>query len=230
MDEADTMVHAVEARGIKFNYGTQRRFMPLYKRLRQLIAAGELGDLQCVIAHFGAAAALWGLTHAADLLLFLAGDPPVEFVQGTIICKDEDWEGNRLHTDPAIASGYVRFANGVHGYLTVGTGAEVEICGTKGKLRTLNNGAACHWRRVTEPYRILEDTPFPDVPRESGTLNGIEDIAEALDSGRETQGSIQCARRSLEMLLGMIESHRLGGRRVPLPLENRSLYVGRADW
>ena len=45
---------------------------------------------------------------------------------------------------------------------------------------------------------------------------GILDIAEALDEDRETKGPVQLARRSQEMLMGIIESHRLGGLRVSL--------------
>jgi len=230
MAEADAMVEAVEKHGVKFNYGTQRRYMRFYRQMRELIDAGEIGDVQCVIAQYGVSAALWGLTHAADMLMYLAGDPEIDFVQGTIICNENDWEGNRLNADPGIASGYVRFANGVHGYNTAGTGSEFEVCGTKGKLRTLNNGMSCHFRKASEYPRILEDVPFPKVQRESGTVMGIKDIAEALDTGRETEGPIQLARRSQEMLMGIIESHRLGGVRVQLPMVNRALYVGRLNW
>ncbi len=230
MAEADAMVDAVERHGVKFNYGTQRRFTLLYHKMRQIIDTGELGDLQCVIAHFGVGSALWGLTHAADMLMFLAGDPAAEFVQGTIMCNDEDWDGNRLNTDPRIASGYVRFANGVHGYTTASTGTELEVCGSQGKLRTLNNGFGCRLRKATKHAHVLEDVPFPEVPHGSGTVGGIQDIAEALDSGRETQGPIHLARRSQELMMGIIESHRLGGARVPLPMENRALYVGKLDW
>jgi len=112
MEEADAMVKAVEKYGVKFNYGTQRRYMPFYRKMRELIDSDEIGDVQCVIAQYGVSSALWGLTHAADMLLYMAGDPEVDFVQGTIVCNDEDWEGNRLNTDPGIASGYVRFSNG----------------------------------------------------------------------------------------------------------------------
>ena len=230
MQEADAMVDAVERNGTKFNYGTQRRFMPFYRKMRELIDAGEIGDVQCVIAQYGATSALWGLTHAADMLLYLAGDVEIDFVQGSIICDPEDWDGNRLNTDPAIAGGYVRFSNGVHGYNTAGTGPEFEVCGTKGKMRTINNGMVCQFRKASESSRILEEMPFPEVPRESGTEMGIKNLAEALDTGEETQGPIQLARRSQEMLMGMIESDRLGGMRVSLPMVNRGLYVGRPDW
>ena len=94
------MVDIVQKHGVKFNYGTQRRYMPIYRKVRELVDAGEIGDVQCSIAQYGASSALWGLTHAADMLLFLAGDPEVDFVQGAIICNDSDWDGNRLNVDP----------------------------------------------------------------------------------------------------------------------------------
>lgn len=230
MEEADAMVDACERYGVKFNYGTQRRYMPLYKTMRKMIANGELGDIHCVIGHCGVGSALWGHTHTSDMLMFLAGDPEIDFVQGAIVAKEEDWEGNRLNTDPGIANGYVRFKNGVHAYIVAGGGFEFEVSGTKGKLRTLNNGILAQWRRVEEPWHILKEVPFPDVQHASGTVKGIEDIVEALDAGRETQGPVHLARRSQEMLMGFIESHRQGGMRVTLPVANRGLYVGRKDW
>jgi predicted dehydrogenase len=230
MEEADVMVEACERYGVRFNYGTQRRYMPLYQKLREMIEGGELGEVQCVIGHCGVGAALWGHTHTSDMLMFLAGDPKVSFVQGAIVAKDEDWEENRLKTDPGIASGYVRFQNGIHAYIVAGSGYEFEVSGTKGKLRTLNNGTLCQWRRVEEPWNLLEETPFPDVPRESGTVNCIKDMIEAIEIGRETLGNVGLARRSQEMIMGFIESHRQGGARVPLPLVNRGLYVGRENW
>ena len=229
MEEADAMVAAVEKHGVKFNYGTQRRYMAIYRQMRELIDAGELGDIHAVIAQYGASYALWGLTHAADMLLFLSGDPETEFAQGTIICSDDDWDGNRLNVDPPVTSGYVRFANGAHGYNTVGSGGEYEVSGSEGKLRTLNNGFTCEYRKMRH-HCIYEAIPFPEVPRHSGTEMGIKNIAEALDTDSETQGPVHLARRSQEMLMGMIESHRLGGARVSLPMENRGLYVGRDSW
>jgi predicted dehydrogenase len=228
MEEADIIVDIVQKHGVKFNYGTQRRYMPIYRKIRELVDAGEIGDVQCSIAQYGASSALWGLTHAADMLLFLAGDPEVDFVQGAIICKDSDWDGNRLNVDPGIASGYIRYSNGVHGYNTAGTGPEYEVCGTGGKIRIQNNSREIQFRKKDGTF--FEEVPFPETSRATGTVMGITDIAEALDEDRETKGPLHLARRSQETLMGMIESHRLGGKRVSLPMENRSLYVTRDNW
>ena len=225
MEEADAMVRACEANGVKFNYGTNRRYTPMFWKMRELIESGEIGDLECVICHCGAGSAQWTHTHTSDMMMYLAGDPEVESVQGTVTYNDSDWEGNRLNTDPGLTMGYVKFKNGVHGYQLVAGGYEFEVSGSKGKLRTLQNGTGLQ-RRVQqgEPHRV------EGIPHESGTVNCIKDLLEAISTGRETRGNLQLARRSQEIIFGLIESHRQGGKRVTLPLANRSLYVGRRDW
>ena len=230
MAEADAMVEAVEKHHVKFNYGTQRRYVPLYSEVRRIVESGELGKIDCVIAQQGTSAALWGLTHGADLMLHLVGDPEVDFVQGTALCEEDDWEGHRLKADPGIAAGYVLFSNGIHGYFTAGRGVEFEVCGTEGKIRTFDNGLSWRLRKPSGDGQTMEDAAIPDIPLESGTVNGILDIAEALDTGRETRGPAHLARRSQEMLMGIILSHRLGGIRIPLPMAHRELYVGRDGW
>lgn len=230
MEEADRMVEACERNDVRFNYGTQRRYAPLYRKIRELIEAGELGEVQAVIAHCGMSSAFWGLSHAADMLLFLAGDGEIDFVQGTIVVDEAAWDRNQLNADPAIASGYVRFQNGVHAYLTASSGYEFEVSGTNGKIRTLSNGKGAQWRQTRGQWRELEEVPFPEAPIESGTMHLIQDLVEALETGRDTQGPIQFARRSIEILFGIIESSRQEGRRVPLPLANRSLYVASPNW
>ena len=60
---------------------------------------------------------------------------------------------------------------------------------------------------------------------ESGTLRGMEDIVQALDCDGDTQGNLQLACRSQEMIFAMVESSRRGGARVDLPLENRALSI-----
>ena len=231
MKEADAMVEACEKHNVKFNYGTYRRYCDLYHKMRELIENGELGKIQCVIGECRGGAAQWVLSHAADMILYLAGDPEVEFVQGTTTAKDDDWEGDKLYIDPGINSSYVKFRNGVHGYMVAGGAYEFEVLGTKGRARTLNNGLGGQlWKCGGQQWDILEEFPFPDVNIESGTVGCIEDLVNAIEDDGETLGNIHLTRRSQEIILAIIESHRRGGMRITLPMENRNLYVGRKDW
>jgi scyllo-inositol 2-dehydrogenase (NAD+) len=230
MEEADTMVAACEQHGVHFNYGTQRRYIPLYRTLRELIDTGGVGHPQALIAHCGIGAALWSHTHTADMLMYLAGDSEIDYVQGTVHAGDEDWDGERLTTDPGIPMGYARCRNGIHAYMVAGFGFDFEVSGSEGTLRTLNDGMSVQWRRAQEPWRLLEEAAFLDVPRESGTVNGLRELVSALDGQGETTGGIQRARASLEMVFGIVESHRRGGARVRLPLANRQLAIRPEGW
>jgi predicted dehydrogenase len=230
MAEADAMAAACERHGVFFNYGTQRRYIPLFRKMREIVEAEGVGRLQMVLGYCGVSAALWGHTHTTDMLMFLAGDPEVEFVQGSVNASEVDWEGDRLTRDPGVPMGYIRFRNGVHGYMVAGGGDEYEVRGSGGTLRTLNGGAGVEWRRAREPWGILEPEPFPEVPWSSGTVNGLRELIAALDGGAAPRGGIRRAQASQEILFGLVESHRRGGARVPLPLANRELTIRPEGW
>ena len=224
MAEADVMAAALSKHGVLFNYGTQRRYTRMYRNVREMIADGKIGELQAVIAHCGASSAQWGHTHAADMLLFLAGDGHVDWVQGSARFEDGDWDGDRLTVDPPIEAGTIRFANGVTGSLVPAGGYEFEASGTEGKLRTLSNGSSYSWRRIGDDGD-LQEVSAPTVPIESGTLRAIDDLVRALDDGKGTQGGFELASRSQEIVMGLVASHRANGARVTLPLADRTMTI-----
>lgn len=230
MGEADDLVAACEDAGVLFNLGVNRRFVPLYRRVRELVADGEIGELRAVVAHCGGGSALWSLSHAADMLCFLAGDPGVDWVQGDADFAERDLDGDRLRHDPAVSVGHVAFADGVRGYLTRAGGWEFEVDGTAGKIRTLNNGSGATLRREGEEWGLLAEEPFPEVRQRSGTLGCIEDLVAALDGDGSTSAPVGVAATGQEVCLGWLTSHRRGGERVGLPLENRAFGVYPEDW
>ena len=226
MEEADAMVKVCEKNNVKFNLGTQRRYTPGYIKMREIVESGEIGERRSVIA-YTSGAALWGYTHAADMLLFFAGDSEAEYVQGNVEVEDSDFEDNRTEVDPAIVMGYVRFKNGTHGVSIPGSAYEFEVECTDGVVRSLNNGNQFQLRKQTGESNELGDVDFPSYERKSGTVGCIEDIVDAIDTGRQTQGNIHLARISTEITFGIVDSQRQKGLRVTMPMQNRGLYLGR---
>ena len=226
MAEADAMLEVCEKNRVKFNLGTQRRYTPGYIKMREIVESGEIGERRSVIA-YTSGAALWGYTHAADMLLFFAGDSEVEYVQGNVDVEDSDFDDNRTENDPPIVMGYVRFKNGTHGVSIPGSAYEFEVACSDGAVRSLNNGNEFQVRRRSEESGGLEQIDFPDYERKSGTVGCIEDIVDAIDTGGETHGNIHLARMSTELTFGLVDSQRQKGTRVTMPMQNRDLYLGR---
>ncbi len=226
MEEADAMYDACEQYGVKFNLGTQRRFSPGYIKMREIVESGEIGERRSVIAYSGGGA-LWSYTHAADMLLFLASDSDVEYVQGNVAVDDADFEDNRTESDPGIVMGYVRFKNGAHGISLLGSAYEFEVDCSEGIVRSLNNGQSFQLRKRGGEFNAILDAEFPPFERKSGTVGCIEDIVAAMDADQETRGNIRLARISTEITFGIVDSQRQKGARVYMPMENRSLYLGR---
>jgi len=227
--EMDLMRDMYRETKIAFNYGAQRRYMPLYAKVRELVGDGCIGAMEAIIAHCGVSSAQWSLTHATDMLLYLAGDVPVKFVQGTMMVDDADWEGDILKKDGSICSGYIHFENGIHAYLSASGGWEFEVSGSLGKIRTLNNSSGYQVRRKNEAGQF-EEVDVPEIEICGGTQRGIEDLVRALDIDGPTAGNLEVACQSQEVIFSLAESHRRGGERIDLPLRNRQLAIAPDDY
>lgn len=226
--EADAVRAAVQRHGTKFNMGTLRRWHPGMTTARQMIEAGAIGSLHSVISYTNGAL-LHSASHYLDTMLFLAGDPGVQWVQGNVLNSDFDPQADRCETDLS-GMGIIRFSNGVLGYLLTTTLiAEFEVTGSEGVIRARNN--LLHWdlrqaehigRRGWTLHNIRQ---FPHFERTSPTVAVIRDLVQAIETDGETRGGIDIAHLNTEIAFAIIESHRRGGARVTLPLENRDFYM-----
>jgi predicted dehydrogenase len=226
--EGDAMTAAVERHGVKFNTGTLRRWAPGMEKVREIIAGGALGDLEAVVTY-----CVGGMLHSAshffDLLLYLAGDPEVEWIQGTVSEPDFDPAAPRWDQDLS-GVGLMRLTNGVMGHiLNTSLWCDFEAICHDGAIRMMNNGVDFEVRR-RQPvsggrYHEFHPEPFPAYERTSATVRLINDLVHALDTDGETRQGVRKAVQTAEIAFGLIESHRQGGARVSIPLARRDFWM-----
>jgi predicted dehydrogenase len=230
LEEADRLAAAAERHRVAFNMGTNRRWHPGYEAMRAAIAGGDLGRLQSLIVYSGGA--LFNTTsHYFDLVQWLNGDQPVVWVQGFLPKGDSVLDGEELTEDPA-AEGVVAFANGVTAHvLRTSLPSEHQAVCERGVLTAMNNGAELALRRMEGDGRgrRFVTAPAPPFAPASSTLRLIEDLVHALDTGAPTRGGVRVAHTNLQIIFGMIESHRRGGARVALPLRECGLRLRRRN-
>ncbi|WP_372426840.1 Gfo/Idh/MocA family protein [Salinarimonas chemoclinalis] len=218
LGDTERLLSRMERDGVAFTFGTVRRFMPAYRRARELLADGAIGTLREVAVDFGAGQLLlWTLPHAVDLLLGYGGSSP-ESVCGRVDIPDGAVSGETIDADPAVRFARVRFADGVEGAITAAGGMDVRLSGTAGTIRVLSDGAALELARPSAPGGAyldrVERVPVAQAP--SGTqaaFMGLRDAIRGTGPMPMPHGDVVLGQR----ILGAIVVSSLdGGRETPL--------------
>ena len=223
LEEAEAMVAACRRHGVKLGVGCLRRWHPFYRKAKQLIDEGTIGQLLQVTGYCASNLSHDG-SHWVDLMRYFAGDAPVDWLVGEIgspaaMSDDRDRYGGNA---------YVAFRNGVRGYLRMmGTGAAVQewdIIGEQGRIRALDGGREFElWRRAGNGKTdrpVREAFPRPQrLP--SPTSQAVADMIQCLETDKEPDCNGEDGYAALEIAIAMRESYRRGSARVDLPFSDK---------
>jgi len=224
--EADGMIAACEANGVKLSINHTRRWDWCFRTVKSLIDQGRIGGLRAMTLNFSAGLTNAG-THYFDMLRFFAGD--VAWAVGHV-------SGREL-LDPR-GSGYFYFENDVRCFVNgVGGGhadSIFELVGGAGRI-TIPTSRPAKPRLFVDDGSGLKEEPFPATPEEQEVNTfgvgrcviplSIQEIVECLDAGTDSNSTGIDGRAALEMIFSIHESERLGNSRVDFPLANRDLQV-----
>ena len=225
--EADAMVETCADHGVALAINCARRWHPFFARAKTMIEEDELGEIvqvtgygQCGLSHNG--------SHLIDIVRYMAGGR-VEWVYGEME-SDEAAAGEK----DLMGNGYLAFDNEVRAYIRgMNCGIsnwEIDVLGTKGRFRSIANGQDVELTKLHAgglrgrgvPARI----PFPWPARNPAMgLAIVSDLVSAIENGHPPKCSGVDGREALEVAVALRESHRRGGQKVHLPLEDRGLGI-----
>ncbi len=223
---ADDVKKVLEARHTVFNTGVLRRFDPRYHAARALIQKGKIGRPGAVV-HFSSATLLHGHIHSVDTILFLLGDRRVKSVWGELRPRDTVIKNNRHDKDP-LAVYHLELEDGIEATSVPAGNWDFEVIGDEGVLRSMNNNVEWSLRTrqtLGKRFHTFRPVEFPRVQPRSATVNCLLDLIAAHEQKRPSLGNVAIAHHGTEVCLAVAESHRQGGKRLPLPMTNRELYV-----
>jgi predicted dehydrogenase len=228
--DADRMIAACEARGVPLLIDHTTRWLPQYAQARGLIRSGAIGQIRRVmVTGVGPRAMLFrNTTHVADMLCYLVESDPA-WLTAQLDDGYEDYPpryagdgGKDPATDPGC-SAYVHFRNGVRAFVNCSqmpmTYREWDVIGDTGRIR-LGPLAGEMWQQL-EAGRIVK-TPLsaPNASR-ADMLAAVEELVDLVERGGSGSSSGQDGRRTLSILLGILQSNAAGGARVTFPIQDR---------
>jgi predicted dehydrogenase len=191
------------------SYGVNRRYHALYRRARDLIHAGEIGDLVEIVIEFGQSQLLWTHPHSVDLMLFLGGQRPLEvqaeLMQESVVTASEV----KIDSDPVVSFARFQFDGGMQGLITRGAGNNIRVHGTQGSLEIAADGASLHLRKAhgaPAGYFLQHETVFP-LSSKSATVVAIEELARNVNGESIASISSDEIYQGMQMLWGCVYSH-----------------------
>jgi predicted dehydrogenase len=209
-----------ERRGVQLTFNHQRRFGRPFRTARELLQAGEIGQL---LRLEGSCGDIYDYgTHYIDMFGFYNDDVPAEWVIGQIDYRREKLVFGAMVENQALC--YWKYTNGVFALLATGPGAagigaHNRLIGTEGvievgvnpdgpTLRVQRKGAST-WETIDVGNETLHGPNY--------IQRALADVIDALQTGREPELSARKALNATEIIFACYESSRRRGR-VDLPL------------
>jgi predicted dehydrogenase len=237
--DADAMIAACNEAGVKLGVLLQRRAEPTFKRIKQAIQAGDLGELTLGMvtmpyyrseAYYNQAQwrGAWALDgggvlmnqgiHLVDLLIWTMGDP----VQ---VQAHADTLHRRIEVEDTLGA-TLRFANGSLATITATTTAapgfphRIELYGTNGGVQ-VEGETVTRWQ-LADPARATVEPPAIEAedtagagsdPRgiaASGHITLFKDFIQAIRENRQPLVDGREGRRSLAAVLAIYDAAGFG--------------------
>lgn len=234
--DARQMIQAVEQHGVVMSVNHWTRWWPPAIQARQAVRDGTIGALRRIVQSGGGPRAMMfrNGTYMVDSICFFAESDPTEvFAQ-----LDDDFAtygpryagdgGHDPKTDPGY-SAYIRFSNGVRGLLNYSQGTvdheETFLIGETGWIRLGNDTPLEIAVRETQPGPLKRIIPPLQPHVRTGTLANMGEFFQALEHGGETLSPPREALKVVEVMIGALHSHHLGGVRVKLPLDEEAATI-----
>ena len=226
---AREMVEVCEERDVQLTFGHQRRFGDPFRRAKQLLDDGVVGDLERIEIS-------WGNffdngTHTLDLAAMFNDESPGAWVMGQVDYSKEHVRYGVPTADHAFVSW--QYENGVHGIAATGDDVPLSggpydfydcwhrLVGTDGAIELgRREGPPLCYRRDGEDWTTVEVEAEFDG---RGAL-AIDDVVRAIDGDHVSELRAEHALNTTEILFAGHESSRRRGRvELPLRIEDHPL-------
>ncbi len=220
LEEADRMIEVCDQYQTTLVIAHPRRYNFVWRKVLEVIQEGRIGDVTDLVG-FSRGHLLGSGSHMFDTLRMIA-QRPVQWVTAVLDEEGKDPGGNVM----------IRFEGGLTAYVAASRNGkspifEVEIIGTEGVLRVLNNGCEPELRtkHQVDDRTVLHPDPWPYMERKSHIVSAINDLIQSARGGKRPVSDGREGRDTLELIISAHLSSQQGGRRIPVPVQERSYRI-----
>lgn len=220
--DADSMITAATKHGTAAVINYFRSFDPSYRRARDLIAEGIIGEITGVVVVWGEGISQGGC-HLFDLLRMMLG-------------SSVDWVFADMDRDPSLkdpgGSFIMSLRNNVkvvvHMPWVLNAPAQLEVIGKTGTIKLT------HYERTITHFKVINERTVPMIApffardcTRSGMLVALDELIAQIEHGTPPSSGLLEGRAALEITGALIES---GKQHRPISLPYQDLDVLIDSW
>jgi predicted dehydrogenase len=227
--DADRIIDVCRTHNVPLLINHTRRWYPEIVEARRLVRSGAIGPLRRIVATIGGERAMLfrNGTHLIDTVCFFVESDPLWLV-AELDDEHADYgpcyagDGGRDPARDPGASAYVHFQNGVRVFVNAskGKGAakhfEIDLIGVEGRIRIGDDVA--EWHQHLPDGRSGVGRLAVPATTWSDTGAAIRELIGLIERGGTPSSSGEDGRRTLSILLGILQSSAGGGSRIDFPI------------
>ncbi len=210
LGEAEEMIEACKKSETRLVIAHRHRQNPNFTQARELIASGVIGEPRLVWCYLTSCIIDNG-THIVDMIRYLLSDPEADWVMANASRRQDTFYQESPAEESSV--GLIAFKTGTRamiemGELTPGDGFSFRVLGSDGVIEATQQRVDIITRSGEREVVEEPNTGFPEQTRE---------MIEWLEGGLEHRSTGEIGRATVELLVAMHESARLG-ELVNIPL------------
>lgn len=227
--DADRMMEACRSRSVPLLIDHTRRWWPEFVQARHLLREGAIGKLQRVVATLSGARAMLfrNGTHLIDTVCYFVDSDP-EWLVAELEDAHRDHPpryvgdgGKDPAKDPA-GSAYVHFENGVRAFINIVksgmAGSSWELYGATGIMRVgrVNNEIV----QLNGNGQLAVSEIHPPYVTRGDMVAAIHELIGLIEHGGEGTSTGEDGKRTLSIMLGMLQSNHAGNAKLEFPIHD----------
>lgn len=224
LEDADRMIEAAESNDVLLSIEHSRRWYPTFLAARELIRSGEIGPLKTIVCDLLSERAMMfrNGTHLIDMICFFAESDPAWLTAELEEGFDDftAYRGDGGHdpaTDPDTGA-YIHFQNGVRAFFNCRKmkfpGSQMYLQCDEGRIEISDRESILI--RADAHREWSRQTLVPTNYMHQAQAAFVAEIVDKLHNGGELVSPAREARKTLEIMLGILASHHAGNTRIDL--------------
>ena len=221
INDAKKIIEICKRNKIKLQINHQRRFHPIYLKIKKVLDEKKIGEIQFINVYYGAGIANTG-SHMFDLLRMLFGE--IKYVKSQY-SKNKSQNKNDPNLDMTI-----EFFNSITCQInsldyTNYAIFNMEIYGMKGVIKIdliKNDARLSKISKISNVYNILEEEIIiKENISETPIQRGLKDLINSIKINKKTLSNGNEGLKSLEAIIAVIKSANQK-KEIQLPLSNNN--------